>query len=117
MPADRDRRWLEDMLDSARRAIAYVGTKSESEFYTDILLQDATAWRLTVIGEAARRVTDPTRIKVAGLPWKLIVQMRNKLVHEYAHIRADIVWTTLQGDLPKMIADIEAYLLSTRGGP
>jgi uncharacterized protein with HEPN domain len=79
--------------------------------------QDATAWRLTIIGEAARRVTDPTRLKVAALPWKLIVQIRNKLVHEYAHIRADIVWTTIQGDLPKMIAAIDAYLISTGGSP
>ena len=55
MPADRDRRWLADMLDSARRAVAYVGNKTEAEFYADVVLQDATAWRLIIIGEAARK--------------------------------------------------------------
>ena len=53
----------------------------------------------------------------ASLPWKLIVQMRNKLVHEYAHVRADIVWTTLKNDLPTLVAEIDAYLTSTRGAP
>ena len=117
MPADSDRRWLGDRVDSARRAIGYVGSNTEGGFYSDIFLQDATAWRLMIIGEAARRVTDSTRLKLLALPWKLIVQMRNKLVHEYAHIRADIVWTTIQDDLPKMINEIEAYLAATGGPP
>ena len=61
MSADSDRRWLEHMLDSARRATVYVATKTETEFYADVLLQDATAWRVTIIGEAARCVSDHTR--------------------------------------------------------
>jgi uncharacterized protein with HEPN domain len=117
MPADRDRRWLQDMVDSAQRAIAYVGSKTEVEFYGDYFLQDAAAWRVTIIGEAARRVTDPSRVKIPGLPWKLIVQMRNKLVHEYAHVRADILWATIQDDLPKLISEIRAYLASGRTSP
>ncbi len=33
--------------------------------------------------------------------------MRNRLVHAYFSINLDILWQTLQEDLPSLIADLE----------
>ena len=114
MPADRDSYWLHDMVDSAQRA-TYVQGISESQFYADLFVQDAVAWRIAIIGEAARRVSDTTRGRITGLPWKQIVQMCNKLLHEYSHIRADIIWAPVQHDLPALVTQVEAYLNTLPG--
>lgn len=112
MPADRDPYWLRDMLDSAQRAMRCAQGVLETQFYADLFVQDAVAWRITIIGEAARRVTDETRRKIPALPWGQITRMRNRLVHEYSHIRADVMWTTVRDDLPILVAELESYLRS-----
>ena len=119
MSISRDLHWLQHRVDSARRAMQYVRGLTEAQFYTDLMVQDAVSWRITIIGEAERRVSDPTRIAIPGLPWKQIVQMRNRLVHEYAHIRADLVWVTAQHDLSVLVLEIESFLKSAApgGGP
>lgn len=110
------RNWLADMVNSARRATDYVQGIDEAEFYASMLLQDATAGRIAVIGEAARQVSGASRAMIANLPWKQIVNMRNKLIHDYGHIRADLIWATLRDDLPFLVTEIETYLLGRSGG-
>ena len=120
MPARTDAHVLRDMVDSARKAIAYIWGLSEDEFYRNELVQDAVAWRVTIIGEAARRVREATRLQVPQLPWKLMTHMRNRLVHEYTNIRLDIVWATVNDDLPELVRVIEEHLARTAppsGGP
>jgi len=36
--------------------------------------------------------------------------MRNILIHDYDDIDLDIVWNTIQGDLPPLITAIEGWL-------
>src|SRR5437588_7965577 len=112
MSAGRDLVYLRDMVDSARRAMSYAAGMSDAQFYATPVVQDAVAWRITIIGEAARRVSEASRRQMPGLPWRLIVQMRNKLVHEYGKSRTDIVWETLGSDLPPLMGVKEAFLAS-----
>jgi len=59
------------------------------------------------VGEAASQVTDPTRQEPAGIPWNSIIAMRNRLVHAYFSINLDILWNTVQQDLPDLIDLLE----------
>ena len=36
--------------------------------------------------------------------------MRNRLVHAYFSISLDVVWQTVQEDLPTLIADLERFV-------
>lgn len=58
---DRETGWLVDMLENARRAVQYVSGKDRAAFAADVILQDAVIRRLSIIGEAARHVSHPTR--------------------------------------------------------
>jgi uncharacterized protein with HEPN domain len=62
---------------------------------------------LQIIGEAARRVSDPTRDRYPSLPWKQIVGMRHRIVHEYFRVDADIVWTTATQSVPELLKALE----------
>lgn len=74
------------------------------------MFASAVMWYLTVIGEAAARVSAEGRAALPSLPWSDIVAMRNRLVHGYDTIRFDRVWSVLADDLPPLIAALETAL-------
>ncbi|HEX2645225.1 MAG TPA: HepT-like ribonuclease domain-containing protein, partial [Thermoanaerobaculia bacterium] len=65
---------------------------------------------ISVIGEAANRVSVETRSECDGIPWPDIVGMRNRLIHAYFDINLDILWATVQDSLPSLIRSLESFL-------
>lgn len=57
-----------------------------------------------IVGEAANKVSHEGRSAAAALPWRDIIAMRHRLVHVYYDVNLDIVWNTLQKDLPGLIS-------------
>ena len=45
------------------------------------------------------------------MPWEDIIGMRHRLVHVYFDINLDILWKTVQEDLPSLIAALESLAL------
>jgi uncharacterized protein with HEPN domain len=74
---DRDRVYVLDILDAARLAISYTDDISEEAFYRDTQCQDSVIRRLEMIGEAARRISESTRIAHPEVPWPEIIGLRN----------------------------------------
>ena len=72
---------------------------------------------IEIFGEAASRVTQPTRQSLPEMPWERIIGMRNRLIHAYFDINLDIVWKTLQEDLPELISLLEAAISYKPGPP
>ncbi|HOF86627.1 MAG TPA: DUF86 domain-containing protein [Armatimonadota bacterium] len=101
-----DREYLHDILEYARRAIEYTAAISDEDFADDTLIRDATAHAISLIGEAARHLSDDFRQSHADIPWPRIISMRNRLIHAYGDVDVDIVWDTVQRDLPMLIARI-----------
>ncbi len=69
---------------------------------------------IEIIDEAASRVTVEGRAEAPGLPWQQIIAMRNRLIHGYFDVDLDIVWSTVQGELPPLIAELDAIIASHR---
>lgn len=111
----RDEEHICDILDAAALAISYVEGKERNDFLADVQLQDAVIRRLEIIGEAGRRISDNTRAAHPSVPWHDIVSMRNFLIHEYDGVDMDIVWDTVQSDLPKLISALEGILPLAEG--
>ena len=40
------------------------------------------------------------------MPWNDVIGMRNKLIHEYYGISIEIIWQTIQEDLPPLRREI-----------
>lgn len=89
-----------------RKAIAQIETYTkgldEERFTKDTLVHDAVLRQLMIIGEAARRITNDFQNKHSEVPWRVMENTRNKIVHEYFGIRFDIVWDTIKNDLPAL---------------
>lgn len=109
MPKD-DRLYVGRMLDTARKALQLVQGKSRAEYDRDEALRLAPAHLLQVIGEAARRVSATYCQAHPQIPWKAIVGMRHKVVHDYMTVDEDVVWDTVAHELAPLAAELERLL-------
>jgi uncharacterized protein with HEPN domain len=95
------------MLDMARKASRLVEGKSRADYDQDELLRLALAHLAQVIGEAARRVSQEFARAHPQIPWKAIVGMRHKVVHDYMAVDEDVVWRTVTEELPSLVGLLE----------
>lgn len=107
MPKD-DAIYVGQMLDMARKARDLAAGKDRAAFDADEALRLALTHLIQIIGEAARHVSADYRAASSQVPWPAIIGMRHKVVHDYMGVDEDVVWQTVQGDLPELIALLEA---------
>lgn len=99
----RDAAALADLLDAARTILSHAAGASETEFRTNRVLQDAVLYRINVIGEAARRLSEDIRSQHPEVPWRDIIAMRNRVVHDYESVDPAKVWAVIERDIPELI--------------
>jgi uncharacterized protein with HEPN domain len=108
MSAKRDDKvYLRHMLEAATTAMAYVDNLSLLAFTADRMRVDATVRQLAILGEAASKVSDEFRVDHPDIPWRSAVATRNVLIHDYASVLPDVLWTTVQKDLPDLVAALK----------
>lgn len=107
---------LRQIVDFASRAQELCGNKSSDEFLKDRVSILALERALELVGEAANRLPAEMQDKNPQVPWKLIIGMRNRLIHGYDDIRYDILWDTVQKNIPELIATVNQMLDSLDRG-
>ena len=98
------------MLEAVRDAMAFAEGESRSSLNSDRMLLLSLVKCVEIVGEAASKVTPECRRASPAIPWAAIVTMRHRLVHGYFDINRDILWQTIQEDLPQLAADLERIL-------
>lgn len=110
MPAKDDLVYVGHMLDMARKAIALIQGKDRADYDRDEVLRLALAHLLQIIGEAARRVSQDYRDAHPTIPWKAIVGMRHKVVHDYMSVDEDILWDTVNRELKPLVGELDTIM-------
>jgi uncharacterized protein with HEPN domain len=106
----RDAGLLLDMLLAAGDARSFVLDLSEAAFLQSRLHQNAVIRALEVIGEAAGKVSPSTRDAYPQIPWREMIGMRHRLIHGYGDVPLEVVWATVQGSLPGLVAALETLV-------
>jgi uncharacterized protein with HEPN domain len=101
---------LRDIANAARLVAEFVQGLDKSAFDVDWKTRSAVLYQLTVIGEAAKRLSMGFREQHAEIPWQLMAGMRDKLIHGYDLVDWDEVWKTARADVPDVLSRIEALL-------
>ena len=70
-------------------------------------LQSAVVREISVIGEAAKKLSEDFKKSRSAIPWKDVVGMRDKLVHNYFEIDISMVWKTIKEDMPFLKEELE----------
>ena len=104
------RDYLEDMLSSAKEVIEFTKGMEFQNFRQDRKTINATLRSLEVMGEAAKKIPEQIRVKYPTVPWRDIAGMRDKLIHEYHGVDLNIIWKTIQEEIPPLIPVLEAVL-------
>ena len=114
MPKD-DLVYVGHMLDTARKVAGKIGGISRQDFDQDENLRLALTHLIQVIGEAAARVSQDLCDEHPRIPWKAIVGMRHKVVHNYLNVDEDIVWDTACREMQPLIDQLERILGEMNG--
>jgi uncharacterized protein with HEPN domain len=97
---------LLDILLAAREIESFVEGVDEAGFEQNRMLQHALMRLLTIIGEAANKISPEMRAAHSEIPWRAIIGMRNRLVHDYLHVDMSLVWDTVKQDIPVLLAGV-----------
>lgn len=98
---------LRHMLDAAKEAIELAAGKSRNEIETERMLNLSLVRLIEIVGEAADHVSAEFRLRHSSIPWKEIIGMRHRLIHGYDNIDYDLLYQTIQEDLPALVALLE----------
>jgi uncharacterized protein with HEPN domain len=93
---------LEDILNRIARIERHVAGMDQEAFLLDDKTCDSVIRNLEVIGEAANRLPDDVRALQEEVPWRRIVGLRNRIVHEYFDVDLELVWEILRSELPEL---------------
>lgn len=107
---ERDELRLRHMRDAANSALDFVAGLTQHDLEINILLEYAVLHALQIIGEAGSKITVETRQQYPQIPWKDIIGIRQRIVHDYDSVKFDIVWNTVTNDLPMLIRQLDQIL-------
>ena len=102
--------YVNHILEAIKRIEEYVSELDEMAFLGNKLVQDAVIRNFEVIGEASNNIEKRFPEFVAAhpeLPLTSAYQMRNAVAHGYFQVDFEILWKTIQRDLPGLHTKVE----------
>ena len=105
--------YLAHIAQAIERTATYTRGLDQAGFMTNTLVQDAVIRNIEIIGEASRNIEQRFPAFAAAhpaLPLAVAYQMRNAVAQGYFKVDFDLVWKTLQRDLPPLLAQVQALL-------
>ncbi|NCJ07806.1 DUF86 domain-containing protein [Synechococcales cyanobacterium C] len=106
----RDRETLIDIVAAIKLILHYVEGVDFDSLAANIEKQDAILRRITIIGEATKRLSKDFREQHPNIPWKEISGMRDVITHDYDEVDLDEVWTVVNTNLPDLLNYIEPLI-------
>ena len=98
------------MLSHAREAIEFARGKTRQDLEKDRLRHLALVRLVEVVGEAASRITKTVQDSYPEIPWRDVINTRNRLIHGYDIVDDEQLWIILTKDLPLLVEKLEKYL-------
>lgn len=113
------RQWtffIVDIIDAIEKIQEYCSGASLDAFQEDERTVDAVERKFILIGEATGHIPSQIVEKYPSVPWREMRDMRNFAVHVYWGVKPEVVWDTIQRDLPNLLAELRVILAQERGG-
>jgi len=104
LPED-DATRLRHMLDASLEAKELAAGRDGSQLEMDRTASLAIVRLVEIVGDAASKVSADTRAGLPEVPWREMLDMRNRVIHAYMDVDVDVVAATIRDDLPPL-ADV-----------
>lgn len=101
---------VQDILEAIATIQLFTTDISFEDFASNRMAVQAVLYNCIVIGEAVRNIPEQIRAIAPDIPWQAIADMRNVVAHEYFQVDLEIIWDTLQADLPLLSLQLTTLL-------
>ena len=105
---EHDAKRLRDIVECADEIARYLEGISSEAFVRDRLRQRAIERLLTIIGEAAKALSEEARAKVPQ-PWREIIRFRDKGIHGYDSLSPTTLYRIATESVPELRAAIVSH--------
>lgn len=105
--------YLGHILQAINRINRYVAGMDHATFLVNEEKQDAVIRNIEIIGEAAQNIMRKYAEFASShpeFPWGSAYGMRNVVAHGYFKVDLEIVWKTIQTDLPQLHQQVSNLL-------
>lgn len=109
--------YLAHILQAIERIHRYTNDMAECTFLQNELIQDAVIRNFEIIGEASRNIErhNPDFAEAHHeVPLAFVYEMRNALANGYFKVDFEIVWRTIQRDLPVLAQQVGTLAIEAR---
>jgi uncharacterized protein with HEPN domain len=107
------RRWqlrIEDILKAISSTQMQTAGIIFEEFSINEVMVKSVLYDFIVIGEASSHIPDQIRDSYPDIPWRLMIDMRNVMAHEYFQVNLLLTWRTIQNNLPLLAQQLREIL-------
>ena len=111
-----DRRRLGDILDCCNEIATYLEECASEQFLHDRMRQRAVERLLTILGEAAKHLSDETRNAIPQ-PWREIIRFRDKGTHAYDALTPETLYRIATESVPALCQAIQRFPGSASSKP
>jgi uncharacterized protein with HEPN domain len=107
---------LRHMRDAACEALEFLGAHQQEDLDTDGMLYHAVKDCITIVGEAAYKVSRDYQDSHPEIPWRALIRFRHELVQDYFRIDSAVMWDTVVKEFPSLIKQLEAEIGADSAG-
>jgi uncharacterized protein with HEPN domain len=104
------RQRIHDILAAIAQIQRFTRGMSFDAFRIDERTIRAVEMNFIIIGESANQVPEELQEEYPEIPWNLMRAMRNRIVHVYFEIDEQLMWDTIQNDLPPLVGLLEKLI-------
>lgn len=102
--------WLKDIELSINEIHDFLsGTANYSDFQDDLKTRKAIERNIEIIGEAIKRIREIDH-DIPITDSRKIADTRNRIIHGYDSVSADIIWLVIMHDLPVLEKEVRKLL-------
>jgi uncharacterized protein with HEPN domain len=98
----RDGAFVEDILEACNRIVEICEGQEGTEVEANPVERAALLHHLTVIGEAAGRLSEDLRARYPAFPWPDIISQRNRIVLSYFGLDWNLIWYSATQGVPAL---------------
>lgn len=106
---------LKDIINAKVAIENFVKGMDFDEFKNNGLVSSVVIKKFEIIREAAKNISEEVREKYPAISWKRMAGMRDRLIHFYFGVKYELVWETIQKELPKLKSSIREILKEFQG--
>ncbi len=85
----------------------------QARFVSSTITYDATLRNLELVGEEATHIPENVRKASPDISWRMIIAIRNRLIHGCLSIDDDTLWSIITNEIPELLSSLEKLVKTT----